>query len=394
MFGAIAERTRSKHGRFRPYILWGSPLLAIFGVIAFTSPFGGSGPGKIIFAAITYNIVAMIYTAVNISYSALAGVITVDPKERTELFSWRMMGASSGGVLINAITVPIIVFFNGVDDGKSLTQRGYVLCMIVFGIISTSLFILLFLSTKEVVKPAARSEKVPIRQSFKELVTNWPFVLVFFIVLFLLMGMFGRIGLTVYYVIYVVKRFDLIPVFMMLPSLCMVISIAITKSFADKIGKKKLGLIGYISSSLCTILIFFVNPANIPLILALTVGYGLGMFTTPISLSFLAETIDYGEDKTGNRADGIAYAASSISVKFGNALGPAIALFIMGAFGYVPNAEQSAQSIAGINFAANVLPGIFILLAAIPMLLYPLTPEKNQEIRKRLEEKKQAVNRQ
>jgi GPH family glycoside/pentoside/hexuronide:cation symporter/probable glucitol transport protein GutA len=387
MFGVIAERTKSKYGRFRPYLLYGSPLLALSAVICFTAPFTGPGPGKVIFAAITYNIVGMLYTAVNISYGALSGVMTFDPKERTELFSWRMMGTNFGGVFLSLITMPMLLFFSGVNDGKTLTAKGYTVTMAVFGIAAVAIFMLLFVNSREVVKPPAEARKVSVRESIKSVVMNKPLLCVFFLLLFLLTGMFGRIGLMIYYLMYVVKRFDLIPVFMMLPTLCTVISIFITKSFADKVGKKKMIVIGYVGSSLCLIGTYFADATNIPLLLVLFAGYGLFMYTTPLGMAFIPEAIDYAQDKFGIRSDGIAYAATSLATKFANAIGASLGLLIMGAFGYVANAEQTAQSIGGIKLVVNIMPAAFILLAIIPTLLYPLNPEKNAEIRARLQEK-------
>jgi GPH family glycoside/pentoside/hexuronide:cation symporter/probable glucitol transport protein GutA len=391
MFGAIAERTKSKHGRFRPYLLYGSPLLALSGVICFTAPFTGPGPGKIIFAAITYNIVGMLYTAVNLSYGALSGVMTFDPRERTELFSWRMMGTNFGGVFLSLITMPMLLFFSGTNDGKTLSAKGYTITIAVFGVAAVALFMLLFINSKEVVKPSAEARKITVKESIKSVVTNKPLMCVFFLLLFLMTGLFGRIGLMIYYLMYVVKRFDLIPVFMMLPTFCTVISIFITKSFADKVGKKKMIVIGYTGAALCLIGAYFIDAANIPLLLVLFAGYGLFMYTTPLGMSFIPEAIDYGQDKDGVRSDGIAYAATSLATKFANAIGASLGLIIMGAFGYVANAEQTAQSITGIKLVVNIMPAAFILLAIIPTLIYPLAPEKNVEIRARLQEKIQTA---
>ena len=350
-------------------------------------PFSGPGPGKVIFAAITYNILGMLYTAVNLSYGALSGVMTFDPKERTELFSWRMLGTNIGNVFLSLITMPLLLFFSGTDDGKTLTARGYTVTITIFGAVAVFFFILLFLGSKEVVKPPAEDRKVPIKESIKSVVRNKPLMCNFFMMLFLMTGMFGRIGLTIYYLMYVVKRFDLIPVFMMLPTLCTAVSIFITKSFADKAGKKKMIVIGYAGAALCLVGTYFTDTSNIPLLLILFAVYGLFMYTTPLGMSFIPEAVDYGQDKDSVRSDGIAYAATSLATKFANAVGASLGLIIMGAFGYVPNAEQTELSITGIKLAVNIMPAVFILLAIIPTLMYPLTPEKNAEIRARLQAK-------
>jgi GPH family glycoside/pentoside/hexuronide:cation symporter/probable glucitol transport protein GutA len=366
-------------------------LLALSAVICFTAPFSGPGPGKVIFAAITYNIVGMLYTAVNLSYGALSGVMTFDPKERTELFSWRMMGTNFGGVFLSLITMPMILFFSGTNDGQTLTAKGYTITIAVFSIAAVALFMLLFVNSKEVVKPPAEVRKVPIKESIKSVVTNKPLVCNFFMMLFLMTGLFGRIGLMIYYLMYVVKRFDLIPIFMMLPTACTVVSIFITKSFADKVGKKKMIIIGYTGAALCLVGTYFTDPSNISLLLILFAGYGLFMYTTPLGMSFIPEAIDYGQDKDGVKSDGIAYAATSLATKFANAVGASLGFVIMGIFGYAANTEQTAQSIIGIKLVVNIMPAVFILLAIIPTLIYPLTPEKNAVIRARLQAKTETA---
>jgi GPH family glycoside/pentoside/hexuronide:cation symporter/probable glucitol transport protein GutA len=283
--------------------------------------------------------------------------------------------------------MPMLLFFSGTNDGKTLTAKGYTVTIAVFSIAAVALFMLLFVNSKEVVKPSAEARKVTVKESVKSVVMNKPLMCVFFLLFFLLTGMFGRIGLMIYYLIYVVKRFDLIPVFMMLPTLCTVISIFITKFFVDKAGKKKMIIIGYTGSVLCLVGTYFVDPANIPMLLVLFAGYGIFMYTTPLGMSFIPEAIDYAQDKFGIRSDGIAYAATSLATKFANAIGASIGLLVMGVFGYIANAEQTAQSITGIKLVVNIMPAVFILLAIIPTVMYPLNPEKNAEIRARLQAK-------
>lgn len=149
--------------------------------------------------------------------------------------------------------------------------------------------------------------------------------------------------------------------------------------------------IGYIGSGLSLILIYLCDPTNLPLMIVLHAVYGLFCFTIPIPMSMIPEAINYQEDRIGVRTDGLAYAATSLSTKIGNAFGPAIALLIMGACGYVANTDQTPQAIAGINFSANLMFGIFYLLALIPLIFYPLNAEKNARIQASLDAKKAAL---
>jgi GPH family glycoside/pentoside/hexuronide:cation symporter/probable glucitol transport protein GutA len=201
-----------------------------------------------------------------------------------------------------------------------------------------------------------------------------------------LVGFMGRLGLSVYYYIYVIGRPDLIGIMMMLPSLLAAVVMFIFKGITDSIGKKRLFIISNIGTAFVLFLIFILNPVNNPtLLIVLTAFYGvtngLGM---PVFLSLVPDAIDYMEDKTGVRADGTSYTAVSLGTKIASAVGASIGLLIMSTFGYMANAQQTESGIMGISVATNLFPAIFFLLSNIPALIYPLSKEKNREIRERL----------
>jgi GPH family glycoside/pentoside/hexuronide:cation symporter/probable glucitol transport protein GutA len=386
MFGAIAERTKSRHGRFRPWILYGCPFLAIANVLCFTVPFQAAVM-KIIWGIIGYLLVDLFYTVVNLSYGALSTVMTYDPKERTELNAWRMIGTNIGAVFLNLISMPLIIYFSGVGDGKTILPKGYTITTVIYAVIALPLFLLLFFTSREVVKPV-EEKKVRISESIKAVITNKPLVCIFFMITMCLIAMFGRLGMSVYYYIYVLKRPDLIGPLMMLPSLIGAVVIFVFKGISDKIGKIRLVIISCIGGAVSLAVIFFMNPTDITLLFVLTAIYGgfIGL-ATPLYLALVPDAIDYMEDKTGVRADGTSYTAVSLGTKIASAAGASIGLLIMAAFGYVARAEQTPQSITGINIAVNLFPAICLALTIIPTLLYPLTPEKNREIRERLIQK-------
>jgi GPH family glycoside/pentoside/hexuronide:cation symporter/probable glucitol transport protein GutA len=383
MFGAIAERTRSKYGRFRPWILYGSFFLAIANILCFTVPFQAAVM-KIVWGVIGYLLVDLAYGAVNLSYGALSTVMTYDPKERTELNTWRMIGASVGGIVLSLISMPLIIYFSGAGDGKTILPRGYTITTAIYALIAIPIFLLLFFTSREVVKPV-EEKKVRISESVKAVITNKPLVCIFFILTMFFIGMMSRMGMSVYYYIYVIKRPDLVGPLMMFPSLFSVIIMVIFKGLIDKIGKIRVLIIGLIGNAVTLIAIFF-NPAdNITMLFVLTGIYGAftGLWM-PIGLALVPDAIDYMEDKTGVRADGTSYTAVSLGMKIGAAAGASIGLMIIAAFGYVANAEQTSSGIMGINIATNLFPAVCLVLTLIPTLLYPLTPEKNQAIRERL----------
>ena len=166
--------------------------------------------------------------------------------------------------------------------------------------------------------------------------------------------------------------------------------ILLTKNYIVRWGKKKMTAIGYVGAGVTLIVMYFVDPSNFALMVILHALYGFFCFSFPIPMSMIPEAINYQEDRTGIRTDGLAYAATSLSTKVGNAFGPAMALLVMGAFGYVANAQQTAEAMQGINLATNLVFGICYLLALIPLAFYPLNAEKNAQIQASLDAKRAA----
>ena len=387
MFGAIAERTNTSKGRFRPYIFYGAPVLAVLSVLAFTT--FGSGTTAVIYAAVTYIACGMAYTVVNLSYGSLSTVMTTDPEDIAQLNSFRMMGTNLSAVLLNAITPVLLVKFSG---GEQYTAGAYTRCAIIFAICAMPLFYFLYANCKEVIRPAVSATKVPVSTSIKNVLSNGPLMLIFAIQLLAMTAFFGRMGVVIYYLIYNVQRFDLISAFMSLPSVFTIIGIMVTKNFMVKVGKKKMAAIGYIGSAASLIGIYLVGWTNIPVLLVLHCLYGFFCFSFPVPMAMVPDAINYQQDKTGVRADGTSYATVSLSTKFGSAFGVSGALIIMGAMGYVANAQQTAQAMGGINLTVNLIFGLMYLLCLIPLYFYPLNEKRSAEIIERLQAK-QANNR-
>lgn len=386
MFGAIAERTNTKKGRFRPYIFYGAPVLAVLSVLAFTT--FGSGTTAIIYAAVTYIACGMAYTVVNLSYGSLSTVMTTDPEDIAQLNSFRMMGTNLSAVLLNAITPVLLVKFSG---GEQYTAGAYTKCAIIFAICSLPLFYFLYANCKEVIRPSVSATKVPVSTSIKNVLSNGPLMLIFAIQLLAMTAFFGRMGVVIYYLIYNVQRFDLISAFMSLPSVFTIIGIMATKNSMVKIGKKKLAAFGYIGAAASLVGVYLVGWTNIPVLIALHCLYGFFCFSFPIPMAMVPDAINYQQDKTGVRSDGTSYATVSLSTKFGSAFGVSGALMIMGAMGYVANAQQTPQAMGGINLTVNLIFGLMYLLCLIPLYFYPLNEKRSAEIIERLQAK-QANN--
>ena len=380
MFGAIAERTNTSKGRFRPYIFYGAPVLAVLSVLAFTT--FGSGTTAVIYAAVTYIACGMAYTVVNLSYGSLSTVMTTDPEDIAQLNSFRMMGTNLSAVLLNAITPVLLVKFSG---GEQYTAGAYTRCAIIFAICAMPLFYFLYANCKEVIRPAVSATKVPVSTSIKNVLSNGPLMLIFAIQLLAMTAFFGRMGVVIYYLLYNVQRFDLISAFMSLPSVFTIIGIMVTKNFMVKVGKKKMAAVGYIGAAASLVGVYLVGWTNIPVLLVLHCLYGFFCFSFPIPMAMVPDAINYQQDKTGVRADGTSYATVSLSTKFGSAFGVSGALIIMGAMGYVANAQQTPQAMGGINLTVNLIFGLMYLLCLIPLYFYPLNEKRSAEIIERLQ---------
>lgn len=387
MFGAIAERTNSKKGRFRPYIFYGAPFLALFSVLTFTTI--GKGTTAILWASFTYIGCGMLYTVVNLSYGSMSMVMTNDIEDIQQLNSWRMMGTNLSSVLLNAISAPLLLKLSGMTS--NYTASSYTKVAILYAICAVPLFYFVYTNCNETIIPPKNKTQVKISMSVKAVLCNKPLMILFFMQLFAMTAFFGRMGIAIYYLLYNVQRYNLISIFMMLPSLMTVIGILLTKNNIIKFGKKKMLTIGYTGAGVSLILIYFVGQTigyeNILLLILLHAIYGFFCFSFPIPIAMVPEAVNYQEDHMNVRSDGISMATVSLSTKFGSAIGVSGGLLLMGATGYIANVQQTTKSLWGINMTTNLIFGIMFLLCNIWVKVYPLNEKKNEEIRIRLEKK-------
>ncbi|MGI6056117.1 MAG: MFS transporter [Bilifractor sp.] len=379
MMGAIAERTQSRWGRFRPYIGFGAPFLAAASVIAFINP-NFSESGKIAFALISYIAAGMLYTMVNIPYGAMMGVMTNNVEERNALAAFRMAGMTVGMLAVNFFAMPLILKFS---HSSNATGTGYTMTSLVFSIVGFISFMIVFATSKEVVKPV-KKDKVPLKDSIKSIVSSGPILKCFFLQFFLMCGMMGRVGVAVYYYSYVIKRVDLISIFMTLPQISGIIAIIISPKLADKFGKKAVVAGANLFEAIALVWIYFIPSGNVGMLLVALFIFGLGGMASPLILSMLNDAIDLTEYKTGVRSDGAAYATNGLASKAGSAVA-GIGVSIMAAFGYVANQQQTAEALAGINFTVNLLPAILFFLAFLVTLTWNVKDDQAAKIRAELD---------
>lgn len=391
MMGAIAERTRSKFGRFRPYILFGSPLLAIFSVLCFTHPFAGSSKAGVIYAAVAYIITGMLYTLVNIPYGALAAVMTEDAEQRNKINASRNVGMNVGILIVNGITANVMLFFSG-KGAEVANGNGYFMTALVYAIISIPCFLAVFFTSKEQVVPEVTKEKFSLKTTITGLVTNKNLMILLVIMILQMAAWMGRIGVVIYYIMYCLGSFTLIPVIMLAPSVCGIVSSLMVPKVMSKFGKRMTLQIAVTCQGIALLAMYFTPFDNLTLIIIESGLVGFFNVSFPCSLSLLGDAIDYNEYKTGMRNDGIAYATYGLAQKLGNAIGASVGVLLLASFGYVANAQQTPETLHGINIVVNLIPAIIFFLTAIFAFTWRLKDSEADEVRAKLHERKNKEN--
>ncbi len=388
MMGALAERTRTKFGRFRPWIAFGCPFLAIFGVLTFTNPFGGSSAAGVLWAAFTYLIAGMLYTLVNIPYGAMAAVMSEDAGQRNTINASRSVGMNLGMVIVNAVSATMALKFSG-EGAKVASGHGYMMTAVVYGIIAVPLFLIVFVTAQEVVKPGGEPEKFSFKDTIGNLVKNKYLMIVTLIMTLIMTAFMGRIAVTAFYVIYCLGSFEMIALIMTIPSLGGIVGSFFVPALAKKFGKRNCLMVSAIVQGIGLLVIYMAPFDNIPMVLAGDCIFGLFNVGFPLSLSMVADSVDYMEYEKGVRTDGTAYATYGLATKIGNALGGSVGVLLLSAFGYVANAEQTPQAMDGINTVVNLIPAILFFLAAASCLLWKMSDRDADEIRAKLKDRRE-----
>lgn len=387
LMGAIAERTRSKFGRFRPYIAFGCPFLAIFGVLTFTNPFGGSSTAGVIWAAVTYIVAGMLYTLTNIPYAALAGVMTEDANQRNKINTSRNIGMNLGMVIVNACSATLLLKFSGAG-AEVANGNGYMMTAVIYGIISIPLFLMVFITAKENVQPVGGIRKFSFKDTVNNLIKNKCLMIITLVMALQMTAFMGRIAVTSFYVIYCLGSFTMIALIMTIPSIGGIIGSLFVPAAAKKFGKRNVLMWSMVIQGIGLLVIYFAPFDNMTMVLTGCWIFGLFNVGFPMTLSMVSDSVDYMELQTGIRTDGTAYATYGLATKLGNALGGAIGVLLLGSFGYVANAKQTQEAMRGINMTVNLLPAILFFLAAAACLLWKLSDKDADDIREQLRKKK------
>ena len=399
MMGQIADRTNTRWGRFRPYLYFAPPFLAVFNILTFTV-FPVTGVLKAVLCLVCYVGTGMAYTACSIAYQALQNVIAIDSQVRQNLATARTVGASIIGIILSAAVPKIMLSFsknpiiNPVTGEASADASGYFMAAIIASAAMMPVFWLCATGCKEKYTDQLHSgpvEKASFLDNMKGLVKNDQLLLVVIATVAGTICVTGRYGILTYYVIYVVGSFQLIgPVFTAMTVGQLIGSL--TVPFGTRIfGKKNYMIIMNVIMALGFCLLFLFPSNNPTTIIGFSFLGALGFGAPAICYGMVADSIEYGDWKLGKRQEGLAASMLSFGVKLATALCAPVVMLIE-FVGYVPNVEQTDATKMGINFMVNILPAIIAIVSLIPIFLYKLNEKKVAEIRADLDAGKHAYD--
>ncbi len=373
IMGLIADRTNTRWGKFRPYILWAAIPYAVLGYAMFAGP-ELSDSGKLVYAYVTYTLMMLAYTAINVPYSALMGVISPSSIERTKVASYRFICAFGAAWLIGTFVTPLKNILGGGDEAL-----GFRLTMGIFAVVSVALFWVCFATTKERVQPVR--EKSDMRGDIKALMSNGPWLALFAAAIFTLMNVAVRNGTILYYFKYYVGDdgtaifliFDKTAVFMSTGLFAMIIGTALTSTLCKYFEKRAMLITLTILNALTMGLFYITPPDQYGLMVAINCIGTLIIGPTPALVwSMYTDTADYGEWKTGRRITGLTFSSLQFAQKLGLAVGAGLAGIILGMFGFVANEAQTPESLAGIRFLFSLMPAALAIAGALAIFFYKI----------------------
>ena len=334
LMGIIADRTKTRFGKFRPYILWMALPYSILAVLTFSTPDFGE-TGKILYAAITYFLLMTVYTAINLPYSSLGAVMTSDSYERAGLNSYRFVFAFIGQLVVSGTALTLATYF-----GKGDQAKGYQLTLILFSIISFVLFMITFSSTKERVHPP-KAQKESVKEDFRNLWKNRPWVILFFVGIISFV-MFAMQNLSVaYYFKYYIGNESGVQLFNVIGTIALIVVIPFSKPLAKRFGKRNVFLASSILSGIFFMVLYLPGVGDIKLIYLFNILAKMAYApAVPLIWTMLADTADYSEWKTGRRSTGLVFSAATFAQKAGWGIGGALAGWLLAIFKFVPNVEQ------------------------------------------------------
>lgn len=396
--GIIADRTRSKYGKFRPYLLWVAVPFGVIAVFTFATPSFSEG-GKLVYAYVTYSLMMMIYSLINVPYASLLGVMSDKGSERTALSSYRMVFAFAGSLLALGLIEPLLHFF-GIESDPS---RGWLLSIVVLACIAVFFFWLCFSWTRERVEPAANVQS-NLREDVKDLLKNRPWWILLGAGISALVFNSIRDGGAAFYFKYYIASgqneaggwmgsgFSLTTIYLVLGQAANIIGVILATPLSNKVGKKKTFAGVMVIATALSVAFYFFDSRHIMLIMLFQVLISICAGSIfPLLWSMYADIADFSEWKNGRRATGLIFSSSSMSQKFGWTIGGAATGWLLGYYGFQANTAQSDAAQEGIRLMLSFLPAVGTALSVFFIVFYPLSESKMDKISGELREQRRSV---
>lgn len=386
LMGLVADRTQTRWGKFRPWLLWGALPYGICGYLMFAAPDLGER-GKVVYAYITYGLMLVSYTVINVPYSSLLGVISPSSRTRAVASTYRFVGAFGGALLVSLAVRPLVRELGAGDE-----MRGFKLTMAIFAVLSVAMFLITFATTRERVIPPA-GQKQDARGELKELFRNRPWVILLISSVLSTSFIALRSGSTLFYFKYVAGDdggplylgLDRSTLFLTAGAVGLVLGTICLGPIARRIDKKYGAAVLSIVTGLAFASFYFVpsDAFALQIVLNVVAQFCAGP-TSALTWALYGDVADYGEWKFGRRSTGLVYSASLFAIKSGIVVGGFLLPLFLDQFGFVRNESQTATSLFGITLAFTLVPGAIALLKGFVLFAYPLDQRKVDEIERDL----------
>lgn len=413
IMGIIADRTNTRWGKFRPWILWTAVPFGVISILAFSTP-DFSPHGKIAYALITYMLLVIAYSANNLPYSALSGVITGDMAERNSISSYRFIAVMVAQFMVQSLLLPLVLILG--DGDKTV---GFEMTMTLFAAIGVVFFIITFLTTKERIVPT-KEQTSSVKQDLTDLVKNRPWVIMLLLTVFVFITLSIKGGSYVYYFENYLDKASLVvflenigftqfiaktniawpedPVtsaFSLFNAggiIVGILGISISKRLADKFGKRDVFMVALFIASLCLFMFVFYPPQSIGIVFITQILHGFFYgITTPLLWTMIADVADYSEWKNNRRATAIIFSAMIFGLKAGLSVGGALVAGLLAGFGYNEQLlVQAPETITGIKLLVSVIPTVTFLISIGLLFFYKIDKNMEVKIEKELKERRNS----
>jgi GPH family glycoside/pentoside/hexuronide:cation symporter len=386
VIGIISDRTNTRWGKFRPYILFGAIPYAVLAVLTFTTPeFGVTG--KILYAGATYILLMTAYAFINLPYSALGAVMTDDTYERAGLNTYRFIAGFTGQFIVTGLALTLAEFFGGGNKAQ-----GFQYTIFLFAGLSLLFFFITFKTCKERVQPS-KNQVNSLKEDVRNLFRNkaWIILALVGIISFIMFAM--QNAAIAYYFKYFLGRENNVQLFNVVGTLALIVALPLSKPLAKRFGNKNVFIGSSLISGLFFILIYIAGINDLITIYVFNIIAKMAYApAVPLLWTMIADSADYGEWKTGRRATGLYFSAAVFAQKAGWGIGAAIAGWILAISSFTPNAVQNATAITGIKLLVSVIPGILYMSCAIFMLFYNIDTKTTTLMKKELDARREQLS--